>query len=717
MVSDCGGLLNRLIVLLLASCLSVASQAQTLASFETDFEVAKPQVDYKFCTVSRGPVGATSGSSAAQVAFQTKPTDYPFFTATLPAVEDLSDNGLVGLDVTNTGPQTETFYFQVYDENGKKLESFFSIRAGETRSCAFILSDLSSASAYGLRGLPAVHDGFYLIKPTFPVGFLKNRITKIGIYVKKPVNPIFFSVDNIRATPSFTWTSVFTGGVDRFGQRTWGGVPGKVATNADLVARLIQEASALDAAPAFADRTARGSWATGPTLPNSSGYFRTVKYNGKWYFLDPAGKLFWSTGLDTIDSLDLPTPTQGREYMFQWLPQPADPEYPFLTTQTVNGSPTTCFDFIAANILRKYGDTEATWIPHQLKRMSAWGFNTVGSFSWLSMWQRPNLPYVICLNTDSSAKFFSVTGATRQMPDVFDATWPTKLEAKIQEYVTFRNVNTDPNLIGYFTDNELPFTAFADEFAMVRSVLAKSSTSLAAKEYFVARMQKRYDTIDQLNTAWGTAFTSWDDLKLAKTVTSVTAGFQADARFLIRAFAQKYYSTWRTAIRKYDANHLYLGSKCNQNFTMDMVDVMQQYCDVLSFTCYAPQLTAKYAVLSGSDRPLIAKFDTLIKFDKPIMLSEYDNSAVDRSNFAAASVDATVDTQALRAIANESMLRSCLANKLFVGAHFFKLYDDPVFGNTFQGLNNNMGICDVTDTPYPEMVEMFMRVHKDIYNR
>jgi hypothetical protein len=150
---------------------------------------------------------------------------------------------------------------------------------------------------------------------------------------------------------------------------------------------------------------------------------------------------------------------------------------------------------------------------------------------------------------------------------------------------------------------------------------------------------------------------------------------------------------------------------------MDMVDVMQQYCDVMSFTCYAPQLTAKYAVLSGSARPLIAKFDTLIKFDKPIMLSEYDNSAVDRNNFAAASVDATVDTQALRAIANESMLRSCLANKLFVGAHFFKLYDDPVFGNTFQGLNNNMGICDVTDTPYPEMVEMFMRVHKDIYNR
>lgn len=265
--------MNRLLALLFASCLAFVSQAQTLASFETDFEVAKPQVDFKFCTVTRGPVGATGGSSAAQIAFQTKPTDYPFFKANLPAVEDLSDNGLVGLDVTNTGPQAETFYLQVYDENGKKIESFFSVRAGETRSCAFILSDLSSASAYGLRGLPAVHDGFYLIMPAFPAGFLKNRITRIGIYVRKPVNPIFLSVDNIRSTPSFSWTSVFTGGVDRFGQRTWGGVPGHVATNADLVGRLIQETAALNAAPSFSDRTPRGSWATGPTLPNSSGYF------------------------------------------------------------------------------------------------------------------------------------------------------------------------------------------------------------------------------------------------------------------------------------------------------------------------------------------------------------------------------------------------------------------------------------------------------------
>lgn len=565
--------------------------------------------------------------------------------------------------------------------------------------------------------MPIFHDGFFIVKPSYPSGFLKNRIAKIGIYVKKPVNPIYFSVDNIRATPSFTWTSVFTGGVDRFGQRTWGGVPGKVATNLDLIARLIQETAELNTAPSFPDRTPLGSWATGPTIPNPSGYFRTVKYNNKWYFLDPQGKLFWSTGLDTVDPTDLPTPIQGREYMFQWLPQPEDPEYQFLSTEILNGVPTSCFDFLTANVFRKYGDTEAAWIPHQLKRFSAWGFNTVGSFTPRNMWQHPNLPYVVSLTTDESAKFFSVPPATRKMPDIYDPTWPTKLESKLQDLILTRNINTDPNLIGYFTENELLFTGFSDEFAMVRAVLSNNASSLATKAYFASRLQKKYESVANLNSAWGTSFSSWDDFRLAHTVTSVTSGFQADARFLIRTFAQKYYSTWRTAIRNNDPNHLYLGSKCNQNFTLEMVDAMQQYCDVMSFTCYAPELTAKYSILSGSERPLISKLDTLIQFDKPLMLSEYDNSAIDRNNFAAGNAEATVDTQALRALANESMLRSCLANKLMVGAHFFKMYDDPVFGNTFSGNNANMGMCDVTDTPYPEMVEMFMRVHKDIYNR
>lgn len=694
--------MKRSFAVFLLSSLCVSSFAETLASFESDIELTKPLLEYKQMTVGRAAVGATQGTSSISTVTPAAPTAYPYYNVVFPTPQDISDNGIVGLEATNLGSQPEIFYLTVFDTAGKKIERFFTVKPGETRSCGMLLSDLTSASAYGMKSLPAYYDGFNILKPSFPTGFQKNQIKKIGIYIRKPVNTVYFNFDNIRVTDYFTWTQVFTGSLDQFGQRTFGNVPGQVTQISDLTGRLAAEKTELQNSAPYTDRTAIGSWATGPTISNSTGYFRTTKYNNKWYFLDPYGKLFFSAGLDTISPQDLPTPVQGREYMFQWLPSASEPEYQFMTTESVGGVQTRCFDFIESNIYRKYGSTGQPWIDMQNSRMAAWGFNTVGSFAWVKMWQQPNLPYTVGLTVDASAKFFSVKNATRYMPDVYDAGFAGKLETQLKNYMTWYKLNTDPLLIGYFTDNELPFMTFSSEFDMPVSILGYDSTALAAKVALVNRLKGIYGTITNLNTAWGSAYADWDTFSKPITVTSTTDAFKADMRGFIKSFASKYYSTWKAAIRKYDANHMYLGSKCNY-FSKELLDSMRADCAVFSFTSYASSVQESFAMLDA--------------YDKPVMLSEYGATAMDGNNFGIGVGASTVNTQAERAAFCESMMRSVLANRLFVGAHFFKLYDDPVLGNSYGGANSNLGMCDTTDTPYAALVTAMKRVHRDIYKR
>ncbi len=50
----------------------------------------------------------------------------------------------------------------------------------------------------------------------------------------------------------------------------------------------------------------------------------------------------------------------------------------------------------------------------------------------------------------------------------------------------------------------------------------------------------------------------------------------------------------------------------------------------------------------------------------------------------------------------------------FLGAHWFPWRDEPVLGR-FDGENYNIGFVDVTDRPYPEMVEAAKTTNKRLF--
>ena len=57
----------------------------------------------------------------------------------------------------------------------------------------------------------------------------------------------------------------------------------------------------------------------------ATGFFRVQKYKGKWWLVDPTGRLFWSNGVDCVHDHAAATPLTDRKDYFRSLPAPSSP--------------------------------------------------------------------------------------------------------------------------------------------------------------------------------------------------------------------------------------------------------------------------------------------------------------------------------------------------------------------------------------------------------
>ena len=75
-----------------------------------------------------------------------------------------------------------------------------------------------------------------------------------------------------------------------------------------------------------------GGWADGPQL-EATGGFRTTKWNGKWWIVDPDGHLWWSHGPVRVTPSCATTALDGHEDWFARLPAKDEPESEFYSTR------------------------------------------------------------------------------------------------------------------------------------------------------------------------------------------------------------------------------------------------------------------------------------------------------------------------------------------------------------------------------------------------
>lgn len=683
--------------------LLAGGDTRLISSFETPAELQRIRTIGARVTQVRQH--ATEGRYAAQVDFDA--AGQPGIEI-VPESTDFRPYGSVALDLTNPSDDPLSFAVEVEDASGAKTSAHTALplRAGESASFAFALN-APPPLQMGMRGEPAIPGFRLLAEDHHPVDL--SRIAVIRILLHEPGKPRTMLLDNLRLAPGVSYDRI----LDEYGQFARVEWPGKLTGTAQFASGRDEEMAGLKLHPDLPDRDEYGAWASGPKL-EATGFFRAAPYQGKWWLVAPNGHLFFSIGLDCVTAREGGTVVEGRENLFAWLPSAQDPlavHYEQSRSRTPVGlrdirfNSGRTFNFFAANLERKYGaDWKQKWQEMTLKRLRAWGVNTIGNWSDTSFYGNGRVPYTVTLGIRGEGTEVS-SGADywTRMRDVFDPRFEQAVDESVRAAATARR--DDPWVVGYFVDNELAWGNMRNErtrYGLALGALSQGADS-PAKKALTARLKARYGTVERLNLAWNSSFASWEDFaaKPYQPAREFTSGMKQDLAEFMTEFASRYFRTIRDALRKYDPHHLYLGSRF-AGYTREEVLAAAQYCDVVSFNIYRARVNpSEWSVLDG--------------VDKPVIIGEFHMGALDRGLFHPGLV-ATPD-QAARAAAYLEYVRSVADHPLFVGCHFFKLNDEPVTGRPMDGENYNIGFTTVTDSVYPELVEAARAVHAEIYTR
>ena len=546
---------------------------------------------------------------------------------------------------------------------------------------------------WGMRGVPG----------RGPLGQGKpidtSKVTEFQVFLPMPQVERTLLIDSISlfSNDGVSEENIKLPFVDKFGQYVHAEWPGKLHSESEFASRQEQEEKKMAATPQVPGFDKYGGWADGPKL-NATGWFRTEKVDGKWSLVTPEGHVFFSLGVDCI-TVSEQTFVEKREPWFAWLPDANDTRFKdcygsvsgaHSWAEPVSGKGRT-FNFNEANLIRKYGDDwKSKWMDTAIDRLKYWGFNTIGNWSNWDALKKDRMPYVVCAGVAGDFRRIEGGGGYwGKMCDVYDPKFAEAAESCIQP--TAEKYAADSMCIGYFVDNELSWDA------VEKGTLA-SPVDQPCRIAQIDMLKSKYASLDDLNKAWDTKAASWDDLRAPDKPNDAC---QKDLDEFTYAFARKYYETVKSVLRKYAPNQLDLGSRFATAPKM-AVKACADVVDVVSVNLYTQDV----------DSSICGAVNSL---DKPVIIGEFHFGALDRGMFHPGLVQ-TKD-QADRAQHYAHYVESALDCAAIVGCHWFQYVDEPITGRWFDGENYNIGFVDVTDTPYPEMVEMARKINPGIYNR
>jgi hypothetical protein len=288
------------------------------------------------------------------------------------------------------------------------------------------------------------------------------------------------------------------------------------------------------------------------------------------------------------------------------------------------------------------------------------------------------------------------------MPDPFDPRFVQATEQAVAKASV--DARDDPWLLGYFADNELAWAGSGPQgrWGLALGTLAGDAKS-PAKQAFIATLRKQYVAPETLATAWGIALGSWDALNVtgfvAPTPNEAHPAIERDYSAWLHRYADTYFRTVATAIRRHDPHHLFLGGRFAVN-TPEAVAACAAYCDVVSFNIYA-------------DLPQHG-FDTAAMhvLDKPVLISEFHFGSDDRGPFGKGIVSVWSESQ--RGEAYAKFIAAAASDPGVVGAHWFQYADQPVTGRLLDGENSHIGLVGITDIPFGGFVEAVSTANENV---
>jgi hypothetical protein len=308
--------------------------------------------------------------------------------------------------------------------------------------------------------------------------------------------------------------------------------------------------------------------------------------------------------------------------------------------------------FYTWNLWRRFGpDWRARWLDLTLRRMHDWGLNTVANWSDPALGAAQRIPFVATL------RGWGLESGWMGLPDVYDPAWDQMVDEAAAQQCASRK--QDPWLLGYFVANEPPWPG--KETQLVDMILQGKDTPMQ-------RQLKPY----------------------------LAAGDSPERRvaFVYRAF-ERMLEVINAAVRRHDPNHLNLGIRFGGKPSDEIVRLARVF-DVYSQNIY-------------SEAPDPKSLDSIYELTgRPIVIGEFHIGAPGRG-LAAGLVQAADQLQ--RGVAYRCYVETAAAHPAVIGTHWFQWLDQPPTGR-MDGENYNIGFVDVTDRPYPDMVEAAKMTHR-----
>ena len=269
----------------------------------------------------------------------------------------------------------------------------------------------------------------------------------------------------------------------------------------------------------------------------------------------------------------------------------------------------------------------------------------------------------------------------------------------------------DPMLIGYcmsdcpiYTDEDIRSMGGSTSWSRV---LRNLKADAPGKQAYVAAMQKRYPGIESFNASYDTNFAAWNDLATAvdwrPDSTPANSNERADNEAFTLLCLDMYYSVSKTALRKVDPHHLFLGDKLNGN-TDNMEKVLKiaaKYVDVLVYQFYGLFAQQKALLDQLTSQVKIPFVNGDIGFSSPseMIPNPYGPHARD---------------QAERAEWLKESCKGCFSRPEFIGWHMCGIIDTWKTMPTKEE-DQHQGLMTVTGEFYPEMEKAVIEISTQMY--
>jgi len=369
---------------------------------------------------------------------------------------------------------------------------------------------------------------------------------------------------------------------------------------------------------------------------NATGFFYPLKINDRWWLVDPQGYLFLHRGMAVVNTI----PTPGAEAALQ----------------------------------AKFGNT-ANWAAATTSMLRQHGFNGAGAWSDNTRLRAVSPPLVYTIIVDFLSPY-AATNTNPGYPQVFEPSFANYCDKRAQQ---FTNTVTDAWLLGYFSDNELPFPS-----TLLTTFLGLSAGN-SSYEAAWAWLRGRYGP--------------------GATVGDVTTQDRYD--FLGYVWG-RYYEVVSQAIKRYDPNHLYLGTRffSSDKDRPEIFRAIAPYVDVVSVNHYS-QWTPDISRIQMWER----------ESGRPVIITEWYVKGEDSGMPNNSGAGWVVRTQRDRGLFYENFSLALLESKVCVGWHWFKYADnDPDnTGADPSNIDSNKGIVSNRYEPYAELLGSAKRINERAY--